>query len=175
MRYICITSHQCELIKIPTRENNFWDIIASYHSFYTLDLSHFDMIISTKYPSWMIQHDNHVVYMIHPLRGLYDTYHFCNLPIEVPSHLYTGLVEDILKIIYKRRFSNEAITAIFENLRLLKEEEANYNPETFQYPGPFIRYIIHFSIDLHSLRREFKSIARCRRLFAIEMVTSLVV
>jgi len=53
-------------------------------------------------------------------------------------------VEDILKIIYKRRFSNEAITAIFENLRLLKEEEANYNPETFQYPGPFIRYIIHF-------------------------------
>jgi glycosyltransferase involved in cell wall biosynthesis len=138
------TSHQCELVKIPTREDNFWDLIASYDSFYTLDLSHFDMVISTKYPSWMVQHGNHIVYMVHPLRGLYDTYHFCNLPTEIPAHLCTGLVEDILDIIHEKRFSKDAVNAVFENLRLLKEEEARYHPETFQFPGPFIRDIIHF-------------------------------
>lgn len=138
------TSHQCELVKIPAREDNFWNLIASYYSFYTLDLSHFDMVISTKYPSWMVQHGNHIVYMVHPLRGLYDTYHFCNLPTEIPAHLCTGLVEDILDIIHEKRFSKDAVSAVFENLRLLKEEETHYNPETFQFPGPFIRDIIHF-------------------------------
>lgn len=138
------TSHQCELIKNPTREDNFWSLIGAYYSFYTLDLSHFDMIISTKYPSWMVQHDKHIVYMVHPLRGLYDTYHFCNLPTEVPAHLCTGLVEDILKIIHERRFSKDAVNAVFIKLRQLQEEEAHYHPETFQFPGSFIRDIIHF-------------------------------
>lgn len=138
------TSHQCELVKIPTREDNFWNLIESYYSFYTLDLSHFDMIISTKYPSWMVQHDNHFVYMVHPLRGLYDTYHFCNLSSEIPGHLRTGVVEEILEIIHENRFSKDKVNAVFEKLWLLKERDAHYNPETFQFPGPFIRTIIHF-------------------------------
>ena len=79
------TSNQCELIKIPTKENSFWDLIYSYHKFYTLDLTHFDMVISTKYPAWMIQHPNHHIYLQHCLRGLYDTYHFSALPLNFSS------------------------------------------------------------------------------------------
>ncbi|WP_292406136.1 MULTISPECIES: glycosyltransferase family 4 protein [unclassified Methanoculleus] len=138
------TPHQCELVKIPTREDNFWNLIASYYSFYTLDLSHFDMVISTKYPSWMVQHVNHVVYLIHPLRGLYDTYHLCNLPRETPGHLRVGLVEEIVEVIHGNHFHQDTVNGVFENLRLLKEDEAHYSPETFQFPGPFIRDIIHF-------------------------------
>ena len=68
------TKHQCELIKLPTRENSFWDIIDSYYTFYSLDLSHFDLVISGKYPAWINPHKNHHLYMLHPLRGLYDLY-----------------------------------------------------------------------------------------------------
>lgn len=138
------TPHHCELIKIPAREDNFWNLIASYHSFYTLDLSHFDMVVSTKYPSWMVQHDNHVVYMVHPLRGLYDTYHLCNLPAEIRDHLQVGLVEDILNIIRKNQFSEATVEAVFEKLQRLKDDRAQYDKETFRFPGPFIREIIHF-------------------------------
>ncbi|WP_342679599.1 glycosyltransferase family 4 protein [Methanofollis sp. UBA420] len=138
------TPHQCELVKIPTREDNFWNLIASYYSFYTLDLSHFDMVISTKYPSWMVQHGNHVVYMVHTLRGLYDTYHFCNLPTETPAYLRVGLVGEIVEIIHENHFSKDAVNVVFEKLRLLKEDEAHYKSETFQFPGPFVQEIIHF-------------------------------
>src|SRR5882757_10421886 len=70
------TSHQCELLKLPTPENNFFELIESYRKFSKLDVSHFDFVISTKYPCWMINHPQHVCYMQHKLRGLYDTYHF---------------------------------------------------------------------------------------------------
>ena len=77
------TKHQAELIKLPTKEHSFWELIESYYTFYKLDLSHFDLVISSKYPSWMVQHNNCVCYMMHTLRGLYDTYHLMNMPYEV--------------------------------------------------------------------------------------------
>jgi glycosyltransferase involved in cell wall biosynthesis len=68
------TEHQAELIKVPVKESNFWSLIDSYRDFYKLNLSHFDMVISGKYPAWMVEHPNHHIYMLHPLRGLYDLY-----------------------------------------------------------------------------------------------------
>ena len=67
------TSHQAELIKLPSKEFDFWSLIENYYAFYKLDLTHFDLVISTKYPSWMVQHKNSICYMVHTLRGLYDT------------------------------------------------------------------------------------------------------
>jgi hypothetical protein len=74
------TNHQAELIRLPAREHSFWDLIDSYESFSRLDLSSFDQIISTKYPSWMVSHPHHTCYMLHRLRGFYDCWHFLNLP-----------------------------------------------------------------------------------------------
>src|SRR5687768_9875981 len=70
------TDHQAELIKLPSPDLSFWQIIDSYHAFARLDLTHFDLLISSKYPGWMVQHPNHLCYLTHRLRGLYDTYHF---------------------------------------------------------------------------------------------------
>ena len=67
------TGHAMELIKLPSPEHDFWSIAASYERWSLLDLSHFDAVISTKYPAWMVQHPNHVVYLQHTRRGLYDT------------------------------------------------------------------------------------------------------
>ena len=68
------TQHPCELFKIPADEFSFWGLVDSYKYFYQLDLSEFDMVISSKYPAWMCQHPNHLVYLMHTLRGLYDLY-----------------------------------------------------------------------------------------------------
>ncbi|MBN1880053.1 glycosyltransferase [bacterium] len=68
------TAHTAELIKIPVRENTVPGIIKAYHTFRRLRLDHFDLVITTKYPAWTIRHPNHVIYLGHRLRGLYDTY-----------------------------------------------------------------------------------------------------
>lgn len=138
------TSHQCELIKVPIKENSFWDLIDSYYKFYRLDLSHFDMVISTKYPSWMLEHNNHTVYMVHHLRGLFDTYHFCGEAYDVAPKLRTGLVEEVLGLIHNGNKTEQNVDRVFERLFELKKEQKKYDKETFKFPGSFIRQIIHF-------------------------------
>ncbi|OBZ34280.1 glycosyltransferase family 4 protein [Methanohalophilus sp. DAL1] len=144
------TTHQCELFKIPTREHNFWDLIDSYYLFYKLDLSYFDVVISTKYPAWMVKHKNHTVYLQHHLRGLFDTYHFCNESMVVPQNLRVGLVKNILEIIDADDLSEDNTNNIFKILNQLKIEQQNYDNETFKFPGPFIRKIIHY-FDAYAL------------------------
>ena len=81
------TAHELELIKLPSAEHDFAAIVASYQRWSQLDLRHFDAVISTKYPAWMVDHPNHIVYLQHKLRGLYDTYP-AGLPLE-PERLPT--------------------------------------------------------------------------------------
>lgn len=68
------THHVAELIKIPVRENSVAQLLTSYLKCRMINLDHFDLIISFKYPTWMIRHRNHLVYLGHRLRGLYDSY-----------------------------------------------------------------------------------------------------
>ncbi|MCR5719094.1 MAG: glycosyltransferase family 4 protein, partial [Lachnospiraceae bacterium] len=138
------TEHMCELIKLPLKEHSFWDLIDSYYAYYNLDLSHFDMVITTKYPSWMVRHDNSVCYMLHTLRGLYDTYHLCNAPETVPAgfppvaeiidymemHPNYEDLEGFFKLIFKLR----------QDPRTGCEKYSHY----FNFPGPFIKKIIHY-------------------------------
>src|SRR5437763_1442360 len=68
------TLHQADLIKLPSPEGDLRSLLASYEQFAKLDLSGFDLVVSGKYPAWMVDHPRHVVYMLHRLRGLYDAY-----------------------------------------------------------------------------------------------------
>lgn len=138
------SSHQCELFKIITKEDSFWNLIDSYHSFYQLDLSDFDMVLTTKYPAWMVQHDNHVLYLQHHLRGLFDTYHFSNESLIIPSHLLVGDVQKVFNLINEVEISKERLIEVFTLLTHLKFEKEKYDEQTFKFPGPFIRRIIHF-------------------------------
>lgn len=132
------TTHQCELIKIPTKENNFWDLIEAYYKFYTLDVSHFDMVISTKYPAWMVQHQNHHIYLQHCLRGLYDTYHFSGLPRDFSSsHPKVAAIVELLQ--NETTDTRRMFNALFE-LRSDKTVPLT----TYAFPGAFIRSIVHF-------------------------------
>nr|WP_298059367.1 glycosyltransferase [uncultured Halomonas sp.] len=79
-----LSGHQMELIKLPAAERNFAELIASYQRFSELDVSHFDRVITTKYPAWMVAHPDHHLYLQHTLRGLYDTYPWPHLTAADP-------------------------------------------------------------------------------------------
>lgn len=153
------TPHAAELIKAPSREHTFWDLISTYREFARLDLSHFDLLISGKYPAWMVQHPNHVCYMLHRLRGLYDTYHFARLPLESDrSHPKVAGLVDFMK---RHQGAREWLEDFFGEVDRLRR--ADVPPEYFVFPGPLIRQIIHF-LDGSGLApsriRQYAAIAR---------------
>ena len=132
------TDHHAELIKLPLREHGFWDLIHTYHDFYTLDLSHFDLVVSTKYPSWMVRHRNRTCYMLHTLRGLYDTYPSA-LGFDVPRT--DALVNAVLDEMDAHPDTFD-LDALFDRLFVLEQHQHLCDPSFFALPGPLIRQII---------------------------------
>ncbi len=136
------TAHQAELIKIPSRELSFWDLIDSYRAFSQLDLSHFDLVISLKYPAWMISHPRHVLYLLHRLRGLYDTYP----PFPTRCESNHPAVASLTAFLRSQTPSRAHIPECFARLDRLRQA-AGVPPELFQFPGPLIREVLHFLDD----------------------------
>ena len=147
------TRHRAELIKLPYREPDLWHIIDSYISFWALDLSHFDLVISSKYPAWMVQHPNHYCYLQHRLRGLYDTYHFTGFP-EAPR-TDDLKIRTLLSWMEQHR-SREALAEGVDRIRALRHR-VDLPPYFFDFPGPFSRQVVHFldgcGINPESIRR----------------------
>jgi glycosyltransferase involved in cell wall biosynthesis len=134
------TPHHADLIKLPTPERDFWEIVDSYRRWATLDVSGYDLVISGKYPSWMVAHQRHVCYLLHPLRGLYDTY-----PAEMPERCEVrhpeirGLV-DLLEHPNAQRGLLDECFGRLDALRI----RTDVSEEAFALPGPLIRQVVHF-------------------------------
>lgn len=141
-----VPGYYCELIKLPSKERNFWDLLHNYYNFYELDVSHFDQVICMKYPAWMVQHGHRIIYMAHCLRGLYDTYETKGLSVEVrPGNAY---VDSIMQYM-RDNPTPSALDSFFE--MLFSYEEKDVLPEEYlTFPGPLIRSIIHY-LDMYAL------------------------
>lgn len=135
------TEHFTELIKIPCREGTFWELIDSYQQFSQLDLSHFDLVISTKYPAWMVRHHNHMVYLQHTLRGLYDSYHLTNLPTDISNS--DPRIHELVSFLQTAPRKYESIDQLFSILASYKGTELELCPE-FSLPSPVCRAVVHF-------------------------------
>lgn len=132
---------QAELIKLPAPEATFAELVNSYEMFSRIELGHFDMLISQKYPAWMASHPNHVCYMLHCLRGLYDTYHFFRLPprLERPP----AALADLLAHIRKPNPGRADLPQAFELCRRALACKS-LSSSLFSLPGPLAREIIHY-------------------------------
>lgn len=130
-----------EIIKLPSREGNFAEIIDSYERFSKLDLSHFDFLITSKYPAWIASHPRHICYMFHPLRGLYDTYKYIGEPETVAS--IPAALGPLLNLIRKPHPGRADLAQAFD---LAKSALADKSlpASLFMFPGPLIREIVHF-------------------------------
>lgn len=135
------TSHQADLIKLPSKEHNFWDLIDSYRAFSLLDLRHFDLVLSTKYPAWMVSHPRHVCYMQHRLRGLADHYHLTGQPARFTSGL--PLITKLQSYMRDHQGAREALPEFFGLLDELRGSP-DLPQDALAFPGPFIREIVEF-------------------------------
>lgn len=130
---------QVELIKVPSPENDFWELMDSYHAFSELDLTHFDRVISTKYPAWMVKHHDHYCYLQHRLRGLYDTYHFCGFSEELETDEQALI--PLVRLLDARNPTHENLSEFW---RVLTKTRADVPADRFAFPGPLTRKIVHY-------------------------------
>jgi glycosyltransferase involved in cell wall biosynthesis/SAM-dependent methyltransferase len=129
------TPHQADLIKIPVADRTLHGLIAGYRAFADLDLSSYDAVLSTKYPAWAVKHPNHIVYLQHRLRGLYDTYNG-GLGYEIPKQ-FCG-VPDFPRLLAL----NSGLESLLEGLETIDwtaDEAAKRAP----LPGPVARAVVH--------------------------------
>jgi FkbM family methyltransferase len=65
---------EADLVTLPFDESSFEAIQAGYRAFEALDLDAYDLVISTKAPSYCVRHRNHVLYLVHTIRVFYDMF-----------------------------------------------------------------------------------------------------
>ena len=129
--------HTAEIVTLPTREHSLPDLVDSYEMWSKLDVSRFDLVVSGKYPAWMAPHPNHVVYMQHTLRGLYDTY---------PRHL--GGFEPTDPLLRRLAIVAAAatdLTGVHETVAHFRYVLGRLGADhpAFSFPGPLARYLVH--------------------------------
>lgn len=63
-----------ERIDVDCDESTIDGLLASYAHCYDLNLDAFDLVISTKAPTFMVRHRNHVSLLVHTVRVFYDRF-----------------------------------------------------------------------------------------------------
>ena len=66
---------RAELVSAPADERSFQEIESNYDKCSQLDLSAFDIVISTKAPTFAANHPRHVMYLVHTVRVFDDMFY----------------------------------------------------------------------------------------------------
>lgn len=61
-------------IEVLVDESTFEGILEAYCNCFYLDLNDYDLVISTKAPTYMVRHKNHISYLLHTVRVFYDMF-----------------------------------------------------------------------------------------------------
>jgi glycosyltransferase involved in cell wall biosynthesis len=134
------TEHQADLIKVPVDERSLISLVSAYRSFSALDLSGFDWVISTKYPAWMVNHPQHVVYLQHTCRGFYDWYPTAALG----GTDYRGHSPAVKQLIHWMALQGTQRAALPEFFARFDALAATEPTEMALHPSPFGRAVIRF-------------------------------
>src|ERR1039457_6364895 len=65
---------EADWIQVPVHEGSWKGVLQSYVDCYDLDLSGYDLVVSTKTPTFAVQHPNHVCWLVHQIRVFYDRF-----------------------------------------------------------------------------------------------------
>ena len=66
--------YDAEQVEVVIDESSFKAVLDSYLRCADLDASAFDVVISTKAPTYMVRHPNHISYLLHTIRVFYDMF-----------------------------------------------------------------------------------------------------
>lgn len=87
--------HEAHELAVVVDEPDFDSIKRNYLACFDLGVSQFDLVVSTKAPTWMVRHPRHVCYLVHTIRVFYDMFDtvFPNASPEL--HAQRKLIHDL--------------------------------------------------------------------------------
>ncbi len=65
---------EADLVEVECDESDFDAILRTYARCYDLELDAYDLVISTKAPTFLVRHRNHVSFLVHTIRVFYDRF-----------------------------------------------------------------------------------------------------
>lgn len=71
---LCDRGWNVDKIRIAIDESSFEGILEAYLHCYDLEVSQYDLVISSKAPSYAVRHPRHVCYLQHTIRVFYDMF-----------------------------------------------------------------------------------------------------
>lgn len=74
IKAFCQQGHDAQELAVIADEPDFDQIKRNYLACYDLDVSSFDLVVSTKAPTWLVRHARHVCYLVHTIRVFYDMF-----------------------------------------------------------------------------------------------------
>lgn len=87
--------HTAHELTVPAEEPDFATIKRNYLACYDLDVAGYDMVVSTKAPTWLIRHPRHVCYLVHTIRVFYDMFNTA-FPAATPElHVQRQLIHNL--------------------------------------------------------------------------------
>jgi FkbM family methyltransferase len=70
------TAYEVDQVEVGIDERTFEGILDSYERCRSLDLKAYDLVISTKAPTYMVSHPSHICYLVHTIRVFYDMFEY---------------------------------------------------------------------------------------------------
>ena len=114
-------------------------VLEDYARFAEIDVAGLDVVIATKYPAWMVDHPHVVIWMLHPLRGLYDLY-----PPGASTQDHGSTDQTLMSSV--REGNAEALR---ELAQIVRQDPGR--PE-YAFPGPLVRHVVT-ALDHRAYRR----------------------
>jgi len=138
--------HDCDIVGQVSPERDLREVLRSYLAFADLDLSAYDCVISGKYPAWMAAHRDHRIYMLHRLRGLYDSYPGWPLPSELAA------LPEVAALRQDGETSTDGALVRRSIEAFLSRDANSSTPAMLAYPGPLARLFVQ-ALDGAALAR----------------------
>jgi len=123
------TPHKVTKIFLPLKTYPNLSLLKSYLAYSLTDLSKFDIIISLKFPSFMIKHKNHICYFAHFYRQFYDLW--SDFKNKTPS---TYLTRFIIKSLDKKALSRTKKNYSYSKFIQSRLEEQGIKSELLYSP-----------------------------------------
>lgn len=132
--------HTATQVNVVVDESTFESILEAYCNCFYLDLSDYDLVISTKAPTYMVRHRNHISYLVHTMRVFYDMFNVEFNPKDKEKEKQRNLILKFDKYgLHPSRTKKHCV--IGETVaKRLKDADPFWNPINFEviYPASTI-------------------------------------
>ena len=155
--------HEANQVEVLVDESTFEGILEAYCNCFYLDLGDYDLVISTKAPTYMVRHQNHVSYLLHTIRVFYDMFDREYESNDKEKQKQRRLIHKfdlygLSPLRIKKHFVNGS--AVYERMRAEDDEWKSINFEILHHPPKLDNFkkpqkgeLIFFPGRLHRWKR----------------------